>query len=188
MDWVQYRQRERYYFMSLGLHVYSYYCVEFQRVNSRGVYMRKLTPALISYRDDFFISNLVYMMTGSFHISLFEGTLHVDKIHVWFKIANITHRLPVPVYQKTDFTLKRMVISRLHDTAARFRARVKFSPQYKNWSDSGQHGILWWYHVSKYRAMRGKRSELAPGRNSPWCHVNTPLVPYLHSHPLKFGI
>ena len=26
-------------------------------------------------------------MTGSFHISLFEGTLHVDKIHVRFKIA-----------------------------------------------------------------------------------------------------
>ena len=44
--------------------------------------MRKLTPALISYRDDFFISNLVYMMTWSFHILLFEGTLHVDKIHV----------------------------------------------------------------------------------------------------------
>ena len=27
-------------------------------------------------------------MTGSFHISLFEGTLHVDKLHVKFKIAN----------------------------------------------------------------------------------------------------
>ena len=29
---------------------------------------------LISYR--------IYVVTGSFHISLFEGTLHVDKIHV----------------------------------------------------------------------------------------------------------
>ena len=36
------------------------------------------------------------------------------------------------------------------------------------------HDILWWYHVNKYRAMRGNRSELAPGRNSPRCHVNTP--------------
>ena len=46
-----------------------------------GVYMRKLAQARVSYRDDFLISNRVYMMTGSFHISLFEGTLHVDKIH-----------------------------------------------------------------------------------------------------------
>ena len=37
-------------------------------------------------------------MTGSIHISLFEGTFHVDKIHVRFKITNITHALPVPVY------------------------------------------------------------------------------------------
>ena len=46
-----------------------------------GVYMRKLAPARVSYRDDFLISYRVYIMTGSFHISLFEGTLHVDKIH-----------------------------------------------------------------------------------------------------------
>ena len=47
-----------------------------------GVYMRKLAPARVSYRDDFLISYRVYIMTESFHISLFEGTLHVDKIHV----------------------------------------------------------------------------------------------------------
>ena len=34
---------------------------------------------------------------------------------------------------------------------------------------------LWWYHVNKYRAMRGKQSELAPRQKSPRCHVNTPL-------------
>ena len=44
--------------------------------------MRKLAPARVSYRDDFLILYLVYVMTGSFHILLFEGTLHVDKIHV----------------------------------------------------------------------------------------------------------
>ena len=54
----------------------------------------------------FFYSYRVYMMTGSFHISLFEGTLHFDKIHVRFKIANITH-----------------------DTVAIFRTEVKFSPR-----------------------------------------------------------
>ena len=47
-----------------------------------GVYMRKLAPARVSYQDDFFISHRIYMMTGSFHISLVEGTLHVDKIQV----------------------------------------------------------------------------------------------------------
>ena len=40
-----------------------------------GVFMRKLAPARISYRHDFLISYRVYMMTGLFHISLFEGTL-----------------------------------------------------------------------------------------------------------------
>ena len=59
-------------------------------------------------------------MTGSFHISLFEATFHVDKIHVWFKIANITHALPVTVYGQTDFTPKREVVLCLHDTIARF--------------------------------------------------------------------
>ena len=47
-----------------------------------GVYMRKLALARVSYQDDFLISYRVYMMTGPFHISLFEGTVRVDKIHV----------------------------------------------------------------------------------------------------------
>ena len=44
--------------------------------------MRKLAPERVSYQDNFLISHRIYMMTGPFHISLFEGTLHVDKIHV----------------------------------------------------------------------------------------------------------
>ena len=48
-----------------------------------GVYMRKLAPVQVSSRHDFLISYRVYMMmTGLFHISLFEGTLHVDKMHI----------------------------------------------------------------------------------------------------------
>ena len=74
----------------------------------------------------FFTSYRVYIMTGSFHISLFEGTLHVDKIHVRFKTANITHVLPISVYRQTDFTPKHVVVSRLHDTVVRFHTRVKF--------------------------------------------------------------
>ena len=84
-------------------------------------------------------------MTWSFYISLFEGTLHVDKIHARFKIANIMHALPVPVYRLTDFTPKRVFVSRLHDTAARFRTGVKFSRR----GDLRRHDILWWYYVNK---------------------------------------
>ena len=55
-------------------------CVRFAQSTSDepfdlgSVYMRKLSPARVSYRRDF--------LTGSFHISLFEGTLHVVKMHV----------------------------------------------------------------------------------------------------------
>ena len=110
---------------------------DFQRALSFAVLlepqlnMRKFAPERVSYWDDFFISYRVYL-TGSFHISLLEGTLHVDKIHVRFKIANITHALFVPVYLQTDFTPKRLVVSRLHDTVAKFRTGVKFSPRYNN--------------------------------------------------------
>ena len=46
--------------------------------------MRKLAPARVSYRNDFLISYRAYMTSGSFHISLLEGTLHVE-------IQNRTH-------------------------------------------------------------------------------------------------
>ena len=124
----------------------------------------------------------VYMMTGSLHILLFKGTFHADKIHVWFKIANIMHMLPIPVYRQTDFTLKQVVVLRLHDTVARFRTRVKFSPLYTRTGvnsrrgDSRWHNILWWYCANSYRAMRGNWSELAQGRKSPGCDVNTPKL------------
>ena len=123
------------------IHFGYYYIVECSYIDLiiwGGVYMRKLPPAQVSYRDDFFISYRVYMMTGSFHILLFEGTLHIDKIHVWFKIANINHALLVPVYWQTDFTLffkKRVVILRLHDTVVRFRTGANFLPWYNNRGD-----------------------------------------------------
>ena len=34
-----------------------------------------------------------------------------------------------PLYRQTDFTPKRVDVSRLHDNVARFRTGVKFSPQ-----------------------------------------------------------
>jgi len=94
--------------------------------------MRKLAPARVSHGDGFLILYRVYMMTGSFHILSFNGAFHVDKIRFCFKIANITHTLPVPVYRQTDFTPKWVVVSRLHDTVARFRTGVEFSPRCEN--------------------------------------------------------
>ena len=119
------------------------------------------------------------LYTGSSHISLFEGPLHVDEIHVWFKLVNITHALPVPVYRQTDVRSKRVVVLCLNDTAARpeWNSRPGTRTGVKSRrGDSRRHDILWWYHVNKFRAIRGNRSELALGRKSPRCHVNTRLV------------
>ena len=53
------------------------------KCNLGGVYMGKLALAQVSYRAAlFYFLSRLHMMTGSFHILLFQGTLHVDKIHV----------------------------------------------------------------------------------------------------------
>ena len=132
-----------------------------------GVYMRKLAPVQVSYRDDFLILYCVYMMTGSFHILLFEGTLYIDKIHVWFKITNITHVLdsfqstgrPIShcfwwnvwsfcIYMIPLWDFVRVWISRPGTTA-----KVN-SP----WGNSCRHDIFWCYRVNNCGAMRGNRS------------------------------
>ena len=116
----------------------------------------------------YFVSGLhvVYMMTGSFHTSLFEGTLHVDKINVRF---NITHALPVPVYWQTDSHRNvwsfRVYMIPLRDFVPEWNSR----PSTTTWVnsrrvDSRRDDILWWHHVNKCRAMRGNRSGLVPAR------------------------
>ena len=97
------------------------------------------------------------------------------------RLTKIMHALPVSVYLQTEFTLKRVVVSRLHDTFAKSRTEWNSRPGARTGvnsrrGDSRRHDILWWYHVNKCRAMRGNRSELAPARKSPRCHVNTPLA------------
>ena len=56
--------------------------------------MRKLAPARVSHWDDFLISYRVYMMTGSFHILLFNGTFHVDKYTFASKSLTLRMRYP----------------------------------------------------------------------------------------------
>ena len=119
-------------------------------------------------------------MTKPFHISLFEGTLHVDKIHVRFKIANITHALPVPVYRQTDFTPNRwsfrVYMIPLRDFVPEWVSRPGTRTGVNSRrGDSRRHDILWWYHINKYRTMRGNRSELALGRKSHGVSSKKPL-------------
>ena len=57
-------------------------------------------------------------MMGYYIFRLLDGTFHVDKIDVRFKIANITHVLPVSAHWQTDFTQKPVVILCLHDTVS----------------------------------------------------------------------
>lgn len=79
-----------------------------------GVHMRKLAPALISYRDDFLIS---------YSVNIF-ACLN--------ELTRTTHALPVSVHRQTIFMAKSVVISRLHGTVAKFRTEVKFSLRYND--------------------------------------------------------
>ena len=121
------------------------------------------------------------------------------KMHAWFRIANSTRALSVPVYRQTDLTPKRVVVSRLHDTVARFRTGMKFSPRWLALASYA--GIFRGTRISSLRRGEGRNrapletpaweARLAPawhfvvvsqpGEWSPayakvaGCHVNTPL-------------
>ena len=148
-------------------------------IDSGGVYMRKLAPARVSYRDDFLISYRVYMMTRSFHISLFEGTLQYTCDS---KSQTLRMRYPFqstgrPISHRNGWSFRVYMIP-LRDFVPEWNSRPGTRTGVNSRrGDSRQHDILWWYHVNKYRAMRGNRSDLAPGRKSPRCHVNTPWEP-----------
>ena len=134
--------------------------------------MRKLALARFSYQDDFLISYHIFMMTGPFDISLFEGTLHVDKITCDSKSQTLRMGYPC---QSTGGLISywnwwsfRVYIIPLQDFVLEWNSRpgTRTGGVNSRRGDSRWHDILWWYHVNKYRAMRGNRSELAPGRKS----------------------
>ena len=112
----------------------------------------------------FLISYRVYIMTWSF-----EGTLHVDKIHVRFKNGNITQALPdtVPLFM---IPLRGFVPERNSRSSTTTGVKSRRG-------DSRRHDILRWHHVNKCRAMRGNWGELVPARKSPRSHVNIPYLP-----------
>ena len=51
--------------------------------------------------------------------------------------------------------------------------------------NSRRHDILWWYHLNKYRAKRGNRSELASVRKSPAVSCKHPLIIWFKSIQAK---
>ena len=123
------------------------------------------------------------MMVGHFISRLFEGTLHVDEIHMPFKMADVTHicttrssppadRFHTETGGRFAFTWYRCEISYWSEILARPSTTTGVNSRR---GESHPNDILWWYHVTKCRAMIGNRSELAPARTSPRCHVNTPL-------------
>ena len=112
--------------------------------------MRKLAPAWVSYRDDFLISDCVYMMTESFHISLFEGTLHVDK-----NTRVIQNRKHYAWASRSSLPADQIHTEKCGRFVARFRTGVKFSPRYSNRGDSRRYDILWWHHVTNVELWEG---------------------------------
>ena len=117
-------------------------------------------------------------------MSLFEGTLYVDKIHAWFKIANIKHALPVAVYRQTDFTSKRVVVSRLHDTVglvARFRTGVKFSPRSNN---RGELTTGWLAPAWRFVAVSCKQMK-SHEREPEWALYGAKVALVSCKHPLR---
>ena len=54
----------------------------FMKMKVTGCLHEKTRTGASFIPRDFLISYRVYMMSGSFHISLFEGTVHVDKMHM----------------------------------------------------------------------------------------------------------
>ena len=113
---------------------------------------------------------------------LFEGSFHVDKMHMWFKIANIVHALPVLVLWQTDFTPKRVLVSCLHETIARFRTAVKFLLWYNNSGELTQGWLApgWYFVVVSCKQMQSHEREPEWTRSRAKVvseyHVNTPCV------------
>ena len=64
-----------------------------ERDISRGVRMRKLAPARVSYRDDFLILYRVYMLTGSFHIAFYMIVMKVHFILIKYKCETKSYTL-----------------------------------------------------------------------------------------------
>ena len=134
------------------------------------------------------------MMVGHFISRLFEGTLHVDEIHMPFKMADVTHicttrssppadRFHTETGGRFAFTWYRCEISYWSEILAPPSTTIGVNSRR---GESHPNDILWWYHVKKCRAMKGNRSELAPARNVAQVSCKHSTLPYCATlHSLK---
>ena len=132
-----------------------------------GVYMGKLAPARVSYRDDFVISYHVYMMTGFF--------LDWQKLRMRYPFQSTCK----PISHRNEWSFRVYMIpprGREGEDPGNEVDTIPLRNLVPEWNsrpgertgvnsrrgDSRRHDILWWYHVNKCRAMRWNRSEVAP--------------------------
>ena len=130
--------------------------------------MRKLGPTRVSYKDDYLISYRVYMMMGHFISRLFEGAIQNRKHSACATRASPSadrfHTKKGGRFAFTGYRCEILVQQPGWTHALVTRAGVKFVA----------------YQVNKRRARRGDRSELAPARKSPRCHINSSFL--LHAN------
>ena len=121
-------------------------------------------------------------MTSSFHIALWwlGHLVNVLKLTTPSKIDKITHALPVPVLQQIDFTAKRVVVLRLHDTVAKFRTGVKFSLRYNN---RGELTPVWLVPVWHFVVVSCRQIQ-SHEREPKWARAGLKFAPVSRQHPL----
>ena len=158
----------------------TFFCIVFDNKFLRGCLHEKTgtgTSFIPGWLFDF-VSLLHYDWALSL---LFEGTLHVGRIHVWFKSQTLLMGYPFqsksgPVSHQNGSWSFWVYMIPLQDFLLEWNSRPGTRTGVNSrQGDSCRHDILWWSYVNKYRAMRGNWNELAPGQKSPRCYVNTPL-------------
>ena len=106
--------------------------------------------------------------------------LYVDKIHVCSKSQTLRMRYPFqstnrPISHRSKCSFRVYMIP-LRDFVPEWNSRPGTTTGVNSRRD-GWLAPTWHFVVvscKQYRAVRGNRSELAPARRSPRCHVNTP--------------
>ena len=98
-------------------------------------------------------------------------------------LTKITHALPVPVYLQTDLTPKRVVVSRLHDTVAKSRTGVKFSPRCENRGELTPGRIASAWHI----VMVSCKQMYSYEREPEWTRPGAKVDPVSCKHPLTLS-
>ena len=144
--------------------------------------MRKLAPARVSHWPGMTFWFRIAFTWWLGHFITCYLTVHFMLIKYTFGSKSQTLRMRYP-FQSTGRPIShrngwsfRVYMIPLRDFVPEWNSRPGARTGVNSRrGDSRRHNILWWYHVNKYRPMRGNRSVLAPGRKLLRCHVNTPL-------------